>query len=77
MMRRALMIALTALLLGACASLPNQDPLQVTVAGIESLPGEGMELRMLVKLRDGLRGFRIAWQPPQLRHFTVRFEPLG
>ena len=51
MMRRALMIALTALLLGACASLPNQDPLQVTVAGIESLPGEGMELRMLVKLR--------------------------
>jgi LEA14-like dessication related protein len=51
MMRRALMIAVTALLLGACASLPNQDPLQVTVAGIESLPGEGMELRMLVKLR--------------------------
>jgi LEA14-like dessication related protein len=45
------MIALTAMLLGACASLPNQDPLQVTVAGIESLPGEGMELRMLVKLR--------------------------
>ena len=51
MMRRALMIALTALLLGACASLPNQDPLQVTVAGIESLPGEGLELRMLVQLR--------------------------
>jgi len=51
MMRRVLMIALTAMLLGACASLPNQDPLQVTVAGIESLPGEGMELRMLVKLR--------------------------
>jgi LEA14-like dessication related protein len=51
MMRRALMIALTAMLLGACASLPTQDPLQVTVAGIESLPGEGMELRMLVKLR--------------------------
>jgi LEA14-like dessication related protein len=51
MMRRVLLIALTAMLLGACASLPNQDPLQVTVAGIESLPGEGMELRMLVKLR--------------------------
>jgi LEA14-like dessication related protein len=50
-MRRVLLIALTAMLLGACASLPNQDPLQVTVAGIESLPGEGMELRMLVKLR--------------------------
>jgi tryptophanase len=26
--------------------------------------------------RDALRGFRIAWQPPQLRHFTARFEPL-
>lgn len=51
MMRRTLMIALAALLLNACASLPNQDPLQVTVAGIESIPGEGMELRMLVKLR--------------------------
>jgi len=51
MKRRTLMIALTALLLGACASLPNKEPLQVTVAGIESIPGEGMELRMLVKLR--------------------------
>ena len=27
------------------------DPLQVTVAGIEPLQGEGLELRMLVKLR--------------------------
>lgn len=51
MKRRTLMIALAALLLGACASLPSKDPLQVTVAGIESIPGEGMELRMLVKLR--------------------------
>jgi LEA14-like dessication related protein len=51
MMRRALMIALASLVLGACASLPSKDPLQVTVAGIESIPGEGMELRMLVKLR--------------------------
>ena len=34
-----------------CAGMQRQDPLQVTVAGIESLPGEGMELRMLVKLR--------------------------
>ena len=39
------------LLLGACASLPSRDPLNVTVAGVESLPGEGMELRLLVKLR--------------------------
>ena len=51
MKRRTLVLALATLLLGACASLPNKDPLQVTVAGIESIPGEGMEIRMLVKLR--------------------------
>lgn len=37
------------LVLAACATL--KDPLNVTVAGIEPLPGEGMELRMNVKLR--------------------------
>lgn len=26
--------------------------------------------------RDALRGLRIAWEPPALRHFTARFEPL-
>ena len=35
----------------ACASMPHRDPLNVSVAGIESLPGEGMEVRLLVKLR--------------------------
>lgn len=40
-----------ALALSACASMPGREPVQVTVADIESLPGEGMELRMLVKLR--------------------------
>ena len=48
--RNALML-LVALALGACAGLAPRDPLQVTVADIESLPGEGLELRMLVKLR--------------------------
>jgi LEA14-like dessication related protein len=38
-------------LITGCASLPSRDPLQVTVAGIEPLQGEGMELRLLVKLR--------------------------
>lgn len=38
-------------LLGACASMPGRDPLNVSVAGFESLPGEGLELRLLVKLR--------------------------
>jgi len=42
---------LATLLLSACASMPSHDPLQVSVAGIESIPGEGMELRLLVKLR--------------------------
>jgi LEA14-like dessication related protein len=48
--RHALLI-LVAALLAACAALETRDPLQVTVAGIEPLQGQGMELRMLVKLR--------------------------
>ena len=43
--------ALSALGLAGCAGMPASDPLQVTVAGVESMQGEGMELRMLVKLR--------------------------
>ena len=38
-------------ILGACAAMPGQEPLQVTVADIDSLPGEGLELRMMVRLR--------------------------
>jgi LEA14-like dessication related protein len=38
-------------LLAACALMPGRDPLQVNVADVESLPGEGFEFRMLVKLR--------------------------
>ena len=34
-----------------CAALPNSDPLNVSVAGIEPLPTEGMELRLAVKVR--------------------------
>ncbi|MDY6948336.1 MAG: LEA type 2 family protein [Pseudomonadota bacterium] len=34
-----------------CATLQGRDPLNVTVAGIEPLQGQGLELRMLVKLR--------------------------
>jgi LEA14-like dessication related protein len=50
-MLRAFLVLLATALLGACASMPGRDPLQVAVAGIEPLKGEGMELRMLVKLR--------------------------
>jgi LEA14-like dessication related protein len=34
-----------------CATLQDHDPIQVTVADIEPLQGEGMELRLTVKLR--------------------------
>jgi len=44
-------LLLAAFMLAGCASMPSQDPLQVTVAGIEPLQGEGMEVRLLVKLR--------------------------
>jgi LEA14-like dessication related protein len=51
MRRRLALITLAVLTLSGCASLRSSDPLQVTMAGVESLPGEGLELRMLVKLR--------------------------
>jgi len=38
-------------LVSSCATMPGREPVQVTVADIESLPGEDLELRMMVKLR--------------------------
>ena len=52
-MRRAfgtILVSFVAVMCGACATM-HGDPLQVTVADIEQLPGEGLEMRMLVKLR--------------------------
>lgn len=51
MNRRLILTAVAALVLAACTGLPQRDPLQVTVSGVEALPGEGLELRMLLKLR--------------------------
>ncbi|HEU4516518.1 MAG TPA: LEA type 2 family protein [Steroidobacteraceae bacterium] len=53
MVRTILAYMLLVPVLAGCASLPAQDPLEVTVAGIEPLEqkGEALELRMLVKLR--------------------------
>jgi hypothetical protein len=48
---RTILLAVTLLAVGGCADLQHRDPLQFTVAGIEPLQGEGLELRMLVKLR--------------------------
>jgi LEA14-like dessication related protein len=43
---------IAALMLSAgCASLQSRDPLRVTVAGMTPLRGQGMELRVLLKLR--------------------------
>jgi LEA14-like dessication related protein len=48
----SVLFACCSLLLAAgCATLQGSDPLQVTVVGIEPLQGEGMELRLMVKLR--------------------------
>jgi len=51
LLRSAIAFLVAAHLLAGCASLQPRDPLQVTVAGIEPLQGEGLELRMTVKLR--------------------------
>lgn len=37
--------------LAGCTGLPNRDPLFIDVAGIEPLPGEGMELNLAVRIR--------------------------
>lgn len=48
---RALVLSLALLSLTACATLQGQDPLVISVAGVQPLQGEGLELRMLVTLR--------------------------
>jgi LEA14-like dessication related protein len=45
------LLAASAILIAGCATLTGNDPLQVNVAGIEPLEGQGLELRMMVKLR--------------------------
>ena len=42
---------LAMLALNGCASLFNHDAMRVTVAGIEPLEGQGLEMRFAVKLR--------------------------
>ena len=44
-------MAAVPLALQACAIFQARDPLQVTVLGVEPLESQGLELRMLVKLR--------------------------
>jgi LEA14-like dessication related protein len=51
--RSALLLLLTFVILpfGGCAGLQRSEPIQVTMAGVEPLKGQELELRMLVKLR--------------------------
>ena len=53
MARQVLALIAAFLALPGCATLAGKDPLQVAVAAIEAMPekGEGLELRLLVKLR--------------------------
>lgn len=49
---RMTFLSLPALLaLAACAGFSQRDPLFIDVAGIEQVPGEGMELNLLVSIR--------------------------
>jgi len=50
-LRIAVAFTLACLLTAGCAFMKPRDPLQVTVAGIEPLQGQGMEMRLNVKLR--------------------------
>lgn len=49
--RRVLQFTPAIVLLPGCATLAGRDPVQVQVVGLDSLDGEGMELRFACKLR--------------------------
>ena len=51
--RSALLVffAFGLLLFGGCATLHFREPIDVNLAGVEPLRGEGLEFRMLLKLR--------------------------
>lgn len=46
-----LVLLLWALVLAGCSSFGGRDPLQVDLAGMEPLAGEGLEVRFTLKLR--------------------------
>jgi hypothetical protein len=45
------LLLLCSFIFAGCSTLPNRDPLSIDVAGIEPLPGEGLELRLAVRVR--------------------------
>ena len=48
---RTCLTATLLLSLGACALLPQRDPVNISVVGFEPLPSQDLELRIAVKLR--------------------------
>ena len=48
---RFLVVMFAMVALSGCAAWLGQDPLRVSVAGIEALPGDGLEARFNLKLR--------------------------
>ena len=48
---RGCLVLLLAFGLSACALFQARDPLNISVIGIEPLPGQELELRMAVKIR--------------------------
>lgn len=57
------LLVLAGMFLASCASLPGTEPPRVSVAGIESLGGDGLEIRFNVKLRiQNPNGFEIKYQ---------------
>lgn len=48
---RVLAPLLAVLLLAGCAGIALREPMRVSVAGLEPLPGEGLEARFAIKLR--------------------------
>jgi len=51
LLRAVFLFVAGSLLISGCAALQPRDPLQVMVVGIDPLPGQGLEMRMNVKLR--------------------------
>ena len=48
---QAMLLSLVLIAMGGCANLSQRDPLYIDVAGIEPVPGEGMELVLDVRVR--------------------------
>ena len=48
---RLLLLAVGMLVCSGCANLQRREPIDAIMVGVEPLQGEGLELRMLVKIR--------------------------